>query len=223
MNSEELAILKQGARQFGLELSPDELSRFDRYLALIKKWSGKISLTALRGDREIVLKHFLDSLAVHPLLGENLLVMDLGAGVGCPGIPLKIARPSLRLLLLEARAKKVSFLCQVIRTLELKDTRAIQQRAEDTIFQAGLKGQVDVVLARAVGELDWLIRLAAPYLGPRGRLIAMKGPAPETEIQAALPSLKKLGYRVREVRAYTLPKSREARTLVVVGAENPSG
>jgi len=216
MDSPEQELLRRGARALGLELGPAELSRYDQYLALIKKWSGKMSLTALKADREIVLKHFLDSLAVHPLLQDGWFVVDLGAGVGCPGIPLKIARPSLRLLLLEARAKKVSFLNQVIRTLELPDARAIQQRAEDSLFQQGLKHQVDVVLARAVGELDWLVRLAAPYLRPGGRLVAMKGPKPEEEIGAAGSSLAQLGGRVEKVQPYSLPELKESRTLVVV-------
>jgi len=216
MDSPEQELLRSGARGFGLELGPAELARFDQYLALIQKWSGKMSLTALRSDREIVLKHFLDSLAVHPLLSDRLFVMDLGAGVGCPGIPLKLARPTLKLLLLEAKAKKVSFLNQVIRTLELEDARAIQQRAEDSLFQRGLKHQVDVVLARAVGELDWLVRLAAPYLRPGGRLIAMKGPRPQPEIEQAGATMKKVGCRVQAVRPYPLPVLNEARSLVVV-------
>lgn len=216
MNDPDRELLLTGARSFGLELTPADLDRFDQYLALIKKWAGKISLTALRGDREIVLKHFLDSLAAHPLLADNLLVMDLGAGVGCPGIPLKMVRPSLRLLLLDSKSKKVSFLSQVIRTLELADTRAIQQRAESSVFQEGLRGQVDVVLARAVGKLDWLIRLSAPYLRRGGRLIAMKGPDPEPEIREAGPVLEALRGRVLEVRSYELPETAGGRSLVVV-------
>jgi len=216
MDSQAFEILKSGAKAFGLELGPAELGRFDQYGELIKKWSGKVSLTSLRGDREIAVKHFLDSLAVHPLLDDRLLVMDLGAGVGCPGVPLKIARPSLRLLLLESRARKVSFLNQVIRALELPDTRAVRQRAEDSRFQMGLKGQVDVVLARAVGELEWLTRVARPYLRPGGRLIALKGPHPEQEIEAAQPTLARSGCRVQEVRRYVLPDTAGPRTLVVV-------
>jgi 16S rRNA (guanine527-N7)-methyltransferase len=216
MDDPDRQLLLAGARSFGLELGPAEFNRFDQYLALIQKWAGKVSLTALRGDREIVLKHFLDSLAVHPLLSDQLFVMDLGAGVGCPGIPLKIVRPSLRLLLLESKSKKVSFLNQAIRTLELADTSAIQQRAESTLFQEGLKGQVDVVLARAVGKLDWLIRLSAPYLKRDGRLIAMKGPDPEPEIREAGPILEALRGRVLEVRRYELPETGGSRSLVVV-------
>ena len=216
MDNPEAEILREGTRPFGLELSAEQTGRFDQYLALIKKWSSKMSLTALQGDREIVRKHFLDSLAVHPLLEDGFFVMDLGAGVGCPGIPLKIVRPSLKLLLLEAKAKKVSFLNQVIRTLELKDARAIQQRAEDSLFRQGLQHQVDVVLARAVGELDWLVRLAAPYLRPGGRLVAMKGPQPEAEIEQARPSLAKFRGRVEKIQPYSLPELKESRTLVVV-------
>ena len=216
MNDPDQQLLVAGARSFGLELTPAELNRFDQYRVLIQKWAGKVSLTAIRDDREIVLKHFLDSLAVHPLLSDSLFVLDLGAGVGCPGIPLKIVRPSLRLLLLESKSKKVSFLNQVIRTLELSDTRAIPQRAESSPFQEGLKGQVDVVLARAVGKLDWLVRLSAPYLRRGGRLIAMKGPDPEAEIREAGPALEALRGRVLEVRRYELPETGGSRSLVVV-------
>lgn len=216
MPDPELRVLADGAKDFGLNLSASELDLFSRYLSLVQKWAGKISLTALRGEREIVLKHFLDSLAVHPLLADSLFILDLGAGIGCPGIPLKIVRPSLKLLLLESKAKKVSFLNQVIRTLGLREARALAQRAESSLFQEGLAGQVDVVLARAVGKLEWLVRLAAPYLKPGGRLIAMKGPEPESEVRQAEPALKACGGRVVEIRPYTLPENAGRRTLVVV-------
>lgn len=216
MHDSDRRLLRDGAENFGLLLSAADLDRFAQYLSLIQKWAGKVSLTALRGEREIVLKHFLDSLSVHPLLADDGFVLDLGAGIGCPGIPLKIVRPSLKLLLLESKAKKVSFLNQVIRTLGLREARALAQRAESSLFQEGLAGQVDVVVARAVGKLDWLVRLSAPYLKPGGRLIAMKGPEPEPEVREAGPALQACGGRVVEIRPYTLPENAGRRTLVVV-------
>jgi len=176
MEEESRRILEEGAKEIGTPLTQIQLGLFELYLGELTKWNKKLNLTSLKGETEIVIKHFLDSLTPLAHIGMGNFVMDLGSGAGFPGIPMKIARPDLRLILLESRGRRVAFLNNLIRVLKLKSARAIQQRADSSAFQGVMGGHLDVVVVRAFGETEEILELGAPYLKKGGNMIVMKGP-----------------------------------------------
>jgi 16S rRNA (guanine527-N7)-methyltransferase len=216
---ESLDLLRQSSRKMGVELGEKELDQFEGFAAILKKWSRKISLTSIKDEREIVIRHFLDSLLLYKYIQESWFVMDIGSGNGCPGIPIKIVRPSIRMLLVESRGRKVSFLRTVIRELGLKDCQAIQQRAEEAMFQRGLRGQLDAVIARAVAKTPRLVKTATPYLKPKGRLILMKGSGVDEELETAKPVIEKMGARLQSIRQLKIPETDWTRKIVMISRQ----
>jgi 16S rRNA (guanine527-N7)-methyltransferase len=190
-----------------LGLDPALATPLLAYLALLDRWNRTYNLTAIRDPREMVGKHLLDSLAMHPYLGDGHLA-DLGAGAGLPGIPLAIAKPALRVTLVESNGKKARFLREAVRTLGLANARVAESRAE----ALDEPGAYDAITARALATLPLIIELGGHLLKPGGRLLAMKGAVPDDEI-AGLPT----GWRVETVHPLTVPGLAAERHLVVVG------
>jgi len=184
------------------------------YLALLARWNRTYNLTAVRDPREMVGKHLLDSLAMHPFVddiarsGGNLA--DLGTGPGLPGIPLAIVKPGLRVTLVESNGKKARFLREAVRQLGLKDVRVAESRIE----ALDEPGAYDAITARALATLPLIVELGGHLLRPQGRLLAMKGIYPADEI-AALPA----GWALEHSYPLAVPGLDAERHLVVVGRQ----
>lgn len=210
---EKLEILKKGALELGIELDQGQGAAFLAYLRELKAWNRRINLTSIEDDREILVKHFLDSLTPVCFLSGVNSVLDMGAGAGFPGIPLKIAVPGLQVLLLDSVLKKVSFMRHIIRTLGLRDIEAIHGRAEARELMTRLSGAFDCVISRAFTELGAFSALALPYLRSGGMLVAMKGPAVHEELVV----MGELGGFTRpEVFEVAVPFSDRVTTLVIM-------
>lgn len=212
MNEELAHILQAGANEIGAPLSAHQIDKFSLYLSELKKWNKKINLTSLNEDLEIVIKHFLDSLTPLPHVQMGSFIMDLGSGGGLPGIPMKIARPDIRILLLDSTGKKVSFLNHMINILKFKNARALQQRADSRVFQEIMAGHLDVVVARAFGKIEKTLEVGAPYLKEGGKLIVMKGPNWREEKQ---PRSEQMGLKLVDVVELVLPVMEVKRALLV--------
>lgn len=176
------------------------------YLALLHRWNATYNLTAIRDQREMVAKHLLDSLAMHAQVADGTLA-DLGTGPGLPGIPLAIARPGLRVTLVESNGKKARFLREAVRTLKLANAEVAESRIE----ALDRPGAYDQLTARALATLPQIIALGGHLLKRGGRLLAMKGARPDDEI-AGLPE----GWWLESVQPLTVPGLAAARHLVVV-------
>lgn len=165
---------------------------FNLYLKELLEWNQKFNLTSVTDPEEIKTRHFEDSLSILQAVElSDQKVVDIGAGAGFPGIPLKIARPGIKLTLIEATRKKVDFLKHLIEILELKDTEAIWGRAEKLTEYFG---QYDVAVARAVAKLPVLVKYCLPYLKPGGIFIAQK----QDQVEAEAAALK-VKYRIVKV------------------------
>lgn len=186
------------------------------YLALLVRWNQTYNLTAVRDPREMVTKHLLDSLAMHPyvdaLAAAGGRLADLGTGAGLPGIPLAIVKPGLRVTLVESAGKKARFLREAVRQLGLQDVRV----AEGRIEALDEPGAYDAITARALATLPLIVELGGHLLKPDGRLLAMKGAYPAGEI-AALPA----GWALRGAHVLRVPGLEAERHLVVVGRLPP--
>jgi 16S rRNA (guanine527-N7)-methyltransferase len=186
MNSDML-LLQQGARLLDVELGEKEIALFDLYQSELLKWNAKTNLISEKTAGEIVTRHFLDSLtAAKYITSSNVRLIDIGCGAGFPGIPLKIALPSIQLYLLETNRKKVSFLKHIIRALNLGQTQTLHDRTENVVRTETWRRKFDVVISRAALKLPDLLPLGDYFLAPGGLLITLKGPDVSAELDAAL-------------------------------------
>ena len=176
------------------------------YVTLLGRWNQAYNLTAIRDPREMVSKHLLDSLAMHPYVGVGPLA-DLGTGAGLPGIPLALARPDLKVSLVESNGKKARFLREAVRGLDLGNARVIESRAE----AVAEPGAYRAITARALDRLAGIIAVGGHLLAPGGRLLALKGQRPDDEI-AELPP----GWSLAGVHRLAVPGLNAERHLVVV-------
>lgn len=193
-------LLELGAKELGVSIEEREIALFLKYLEELKEWNKKINLTAIKNDKDIVVKHFLDSLILAPFLKSCKTLLDIGSGAGFPGIPIKIIMPELKVTLLDSNNKKVSFMNHIIRTLGLKDIEAVHARAEDEKIIKKL-GMFDAVASRAFAELKEFLKTAKPYAQENGLILAMKGPK-------GIEELKEIeGFILVEQRDIKLPFS----------------
>ena len=205
--------LAEGCRALGVTVGPDVPPRLWRLMGELLKWNAKVNLTAITAPEEVVEKHFLDSLAVLPEVEGAGSVLDVGAGAGFPGLPLKLARPALAVTLVDAVGKKVGYLKATIASpgLGLTGSKAVHTRAEGRPDAEGLP-LADRVLARAFMDLpDWLA-LAPAYLAPGGHVVAMLGKALGEDALRAEGEKRGLG--LVSARAYRLPFSGAERQVV---------
>jgi 16S rRNA (guanine527-N7)-methyltransferase len=214
MEAESRKILIEGAKAFDIELDDKAVEAFDLYLKELLKWNRKINLTAIRTEKGVVLKHFLDSLSILPLLPKPSSLLDVGSGPGFPGIPLKIVAPSLDVTLIDSVRKKVDFQRHVIRTLGLNGIETIHARIESERGLPGMEGQFDGVISRALSDTQTFLNLSHPFLKRGGVALAMKGKVEERETQI-LQEAEKGRYRFQRVVNFVLPFSTFRRSVLL--------
>lgn len=217
-------LMERELRRLGLNPSEESLRALVRHLELVSEWNQRVNLTAITDERQMVIKHVLDSAvtleAAKMSLGAR--VLDVGTGAGFPGVTMKCLMPSVRLVLIESLAKRCRFL-QVVEE-ELAPvmgwgSNGIQVewgRAEDYGHKEGYRATFDVVTARAVAELRVLAELCLPFCRPGGLFLAMKGPDVEEEVEAAQRALEVLGGKVEGVTSVELPEGAGTRTLISI-------
>jgi len=194
-------------------LTPEQEEKFAKFESLLLEWNEKFNLTAILDHDEITEKHFIDSLlATNFVELKHGRLLDIGSGAGFPGIPLAIYLPKLKITLLESNGKKVTFLNEVVKQLNLENVTVINGRAED------LKNReyYDFVTARAVKALNILMELTIPFVKVHGALIAYKGRDADAEIIEAKSAFKKLNCKLKNSFAYELPKTKDNRKLLVI-------
>lgn len=197
-------LLTGGASELGVPLSAGQADAFMLYLSELRKWNQKTNLTAIEDPRDIVVKHFLDSLSLIRILPEGAkTAADIGSGAGFPGIPLKIAVPGLAMNLVEPAHRKAAFQRHIIRLLGLEGIRVDEARVEDV--SAGPE-RFDVIFSRAFKEPEGLLPLAEPLLAKGGQVVLSLGPS----VGEAPPP----GWEILRREGVTLPFSDIKRILV---------
>lgn len=172
------------AEGLSIRLSDEQAALFDRYEALLRTWSLRVRLVS-RGDRDRIReRHFIDSLRVTPFLPRGeITLLDLGSGAGFPGVPVKIARPEVKVALLESARMKGLFLNHLVGELNLDGLSVLAERAEAACERVEHRGKYDIVTARAVGALPVLWRLSSGFLKDDGELLALKGSGALREVE----------------------------------------
>ena len=219
--------LQSGAEALGIQLNSEQVGKFELYYRELIDWNERMNLTSITDYEGVQVKHFLDSLTVKagmksPDTKQGLNVIDIGSGAGLPGIPLKIAFPDIKLVLLEATSKKAVFLQHVINRLGLDNVEVITDRAEVIAHSAQYREKYDLVLSRAVSSLPTLAELTLPFCTVGGRFIAQKKGDIESEILQSRKAIDMLGGRLREVKPIELGEPEDKRCLVVIDKINPS-
>ena len=214
MNQAAKDLLISGAKELGVSLSNAQLASLNLFAEELKKWNKKINLTAITDDREIAVKHLVDSLSLLKVVRGSGRLLDIGSGGGFPCIPVKIALPELEMVSVDAVVKKISFQKQAVRLLSLVHFDALHLRAE-TLVEA-YADSFDWVVSRAFSDIPTFVAMALPLLKSEGRIVAMKGRNAAEEVAAAEGALSEMGARVDSCQEFPLPGSGDARSLVVV-------
>ena len=219
-----------GAREFGIRVQPDQADLFARHASILAEWNQKVNLTAIVDPLEMAIKHFLDAILPYAIIQPNSRLMDVGSGAGFPGIALKVMIPTLKVTLIEATHKKVSFLKHVIRELNLTNIEAIHTRIENLESQA--VGKFDVIVSRAFSNLPKFVGLSLPYMATPGKLIAYKAKDYTKETHQLFHTQKGPGELAEtdyshlnvqlKILRFQLPILNLSRALVVLGIQNNS-
>ena len=210
-----MPLLAGGATELGLALDHRQLERFEVYYRELDDWNQRMNLTSVIEYDEVQVKHFLDSLTLLPAIGGGLTqdagaaeagladvrLVDIGAGAGFPGLPLKLACPDTRLTLVESTGKKATFLRHLVETLDLAGVEVLTGRAEALAHQPELRGGFDLALARGLARLPALLEYTLPFTRPGGLVAAWKhgGAGLKAELDSARRALQLLGGRVKSI------------------------
>lgn len=187
--------LAQSAHKLGIELSAGQLDQFSSYQQELLRWNAKTNLISEKSAREIVSRHFLDSLTAFNFIAKpDARIVDIGCGAGFPGIPLKIASPDLRLYLVETNRKKVSFLKNVIRALHLSNAFVLHDRVENLLLVDHWKDFFDVLISRAAFKLPDMLPWGAFFLAAGGKLVALKGRDMDREFSQGAAAAPQYGF-----------------------------
>ena len=220
-----MQTFENGAKSYGLALSAGQLGQFEEYYKHLVERNQVMNLTAITERDEVETRHFLDSLAllqVADFKGKRLI--DIGTGAGFPGVPLKIAEPTLEVTLLDSLGKRVTFLEEVCSVLGLEGIQCVHGRGEEWVAESGARESYDYATSRAVARLNLLAELALPYVRVGGAFLAMKTSRAEEEVAEAKNALAILGGEVESCYDYTLPGMDATHRIVVIRkvAETPA-
>lgn len=211
-------ILKSGLMEYGYELSENEESNFSIFSQLLVEWNKKMNLTAVTEDKEISIKHFLDSTV--PIFSfdikENSKIIDVGTGAGFPGVPIKIIRPDLDFTFLDSLNKRITFLKEVSNQLSFEKAEFVHMRAEDAGKDKKFRGKYDYAVSRAVAPLKVLSEYCVPLLKIGGTFAAFKAFDIEEELNDAKSMIGNLGGKIKDIKEVKIPHSDITRKIVLI-------
>ena len=211
-------LLKELAKKINIDLTDEVTDKFFLYKKLLLEWNEKINLTAITDEKEILIKHFIDSLTIEKYIPRNAKIIDVGTGAGFPSIPLKIVRPDIEVVLLDSLNKRINFLNEIIRECQLDKITTIHGRAEEIANKSEYREKFDISTARAVANISTLSELCTPFLKVGGSFVCMKADAVE-EMKNAKNALEILGMKEEKIEHIILPNIDATRTIILYKKE----
>lgn len=211
-------ILIDGLKELGIDASTDTVEKLLAFKEIMLEWNEKINLTAITEEKEVFIKHFLDSATCLSTgyIKEGMSAIDVGTGAGFPGVPLKILMSGLNITLLDSLNKRISYLNEVAKKLKLSCTTMVHARAEEAGSSKAHRESYDIVLSRAVASMSVLCEYCMPFAKVGGFFLCQKGPDIKAELEEAGAAIKALGGKVREIKEYQLPFSDIKHNIIVI-------
>ena len=211
-------LFEEKLAHLDIVLDDVQKQQFHRFYEILVEWNSFMNLTGITEFQEVLVKHFLDSLACVKAvdLAKVKKVMDIGTGAGFPGVPLKIAFPHLEECLLDSLKKRVTFLEETFDLLGFDKITAIHGRAEEFAKNKAYREQYDLCVSRAVSNLSTLSEYCLPYVKKGGVFISYKSGKVQEEAEGAARAIKLLGGEIKDICYFTLPDSEIERSLVVI-------
>ncbi|HPJ01362.1 MAG TPA: 16S rRNA (guanine(527)-N(7))-methyltransferase RsmG [Candidatus Limiplasma sp.] len=219
MTAEKQALVEERLSALQITCDADAAKKLVKYQELVETWNERINLTGDASFEAMLDRHLMDSLTpltVEGLIGNNASLIDVGSGAGLPGMPLAIARPDLRVTLLDSMQKRVVFLQTVVQTLSLANVSVLHARAEDAAQNAACRERFDIATARAVAALPVLQELLLPFVRVGGKCVCLKGPAAEDELLAGAAAAGLLGGGSPEMVEIALPFAPDLRHVLAI-------
>jgi len=199
-----------------LKLNNTKIKNFYDFMNFLIEKNKVMNLTGITEPKEIILKHFIDSLTILKYIDKNDFVIDVGTGAGFPGLPLKMADNSLEMTLLDSLNKRINFLNEVIEYISLDKINTIHGRAEDFGKNTEYREKYDVATSRAVAPLNILLEYMLPFVKIGGKCICMKGSNCDDEIENAKKAIEILGGKIEKIEKFNLPNSDNNRTILII-------
>lgn len=209
-------LMMEYGKDIDIKFTEEQIEKFYTYMNLLIEWNEKINLTTIVEPKEIILKHFIDSLTILKYIEKNKKMIDIGTGAGFPGIPIKIMKEDIQVILLDSLNKRINFLNEVINELNLKNICTIHARIEDYGRNKQARESFDIVTSRAVANLSTLSEYMLPMTKVGGKSICMKGMEIEEELNKSKKAIEILGGKVEEIETFMLPKSDNKRNIIIV-------
>ena len=202
-------ILRQGIEDFGIEASDKMLADFQKYKDILVEWNQKMNLTGIEDEKEVFIKHFLDSISAvsKGYIKNGMSLIDVGTGAGFPGMPLRISLPDLKVTLLDSLNKRINFLQEVANQIDIDDIEFIHGRAEDFGKDENYRECFDIATARAVAGLPALMEFCVPFVKVGGYFVCLKGPNANLELEESKAAMDVLGVEFIEKINIELPES----------------
>ena len=215
MNNED--ILRQGIKDFGIEVNDQMINDLKTYREILVDWNQKMNLTGIEEEKEVFIKHFLDSISAvsNGYIKDGISLIDVGTGAGFPGLPLKICLQNIKLTLLDSLNKRINFLQEVSNTVNLKDIEFIHGRAEDFGKNEDYREKYDVATARAVAGLPILMEFCVPFVKVGGYFVCLKGPNANLELEESKVAMDVLGVEFVEKIDVELPNEELKHNILV--------
>ena len=205
--------------KMNISLLKEQYEQFYAYMELLIEWNEKMNLTAITEPKEIILKHFVDSLTIAKYVKEDKSIIDMGTGAGFPGIPIKIYRKDVKVVLADSLNKRIKFLDEVIDKLKLENVETIHCRAEELGKNKQYREKFDYATSRAVANLSTLSEYLMPFVKLNGKCIFMKTIEVEEELEKAKKAIKTLGGKIEKVDKFEIPESDLGRSIIIAKKE----
>ena len=193
------SLLIESAKKIDIILSDEQVNKFYKYMSLLIEWNEKINLTAITEPKDIILKHFIDSMTISKYIKDSDRIIDVGTGAGFPGIPIKIIKEENEIVLLDSLNKRISFLNEVIKELGLNNINCIHSRAEEAGRNKNFREKFDISTSRAVANMSVLSEYLIPFTKMGGKVIFMKGSEIKQELEDSKNAIKLLGGKINKI------------------------
>lgn len=219
--NEFLEFMKEECKKNNIQISNEEIEKLYIYMKEILEWNEKVNVTAIKDEKEFIVKHFIDSLTIEKYISNGEKVLDIGTGAGFPGIPIKITKNKSHVDLVDSVNKKLNVIRDIIPKIKVEDIECIHTRAEDLAKNVKYRESYDVVTSRAVANLTTLVEYMLPFAKVGGKIICMKGPNVEEELTESKKAISILGGKIEQIENINIDSDYE-RNIIIIKKEKPT-